>query len=120
MKKLEIGARTLKEMGADILEAWHDAEAGRPVTPRQALYFANMPALLAVLTPTRWAMLEALKASGPVSIYALAKQLQRNYSNVHSDAAKLLALGLIEKNESGQILVPWDEIRADFTLKAAA
>lgn len=120
MKKLEIGARSLKEMGADILEAWSDAKAGRAVAPRQALYFANMPALLAVLTPARWAMLEALKACGPVSIYALAKQLQRNYSNVHSDAVKLLALGLIEKNEGGQIFVPWDEIHADFTLKAAA
>ena len=120
MKKLEIGTKTLQEMGEDVLEAWKGAEAGRRIAPRQALYFANMPQLLAALTPTRWAMLEALKASGPVSIYALAKQLERNYSNVHSDAAKLLALGLIEKNEGGKVFVPWDEIHADFTLRVAA
>lgn len=120
MKKLEIGTKTLKQMGADVLEAWQAAEAGQNVAPRQALYFANMPQLLAALTPTRWALLEALKACGPVSLYALAKQLGRNYSNVHSDAAKLLAMGLIEKNSSGKIFVPWDEIHADFTLKAAA
>lgn len=119
-KKLEIGTKTLKQMGADVLEAWNAAEARQQVMPRQALYFANMPQLLAALTPTRWAMLEALKACGPVSLYALAKQLERNYSNVHSDATKLLALGLIEKNSSGKVFVPWDEIHADFTLRAAA
>ncbi|MCE5180192.1 MAG: hypothetical protein LLG15_00145 [Betaproteobacteria bacterium] len=120
MKKLEIGTKSLKQMGADVLEAWQAAEAGQNVAPRQALYFGNMPQLLAALTPTRWAMLEALKACGPVTLYALAKQLERNYSNVHSDAAKLLAMGLIEKNSSGKMFVPWDEIHADFTLKAAA
>lgn len=120
MKKLEIGTKSLKQMGTDVLEAWKDAEAGQSVTPRQALYFANMPQLLAALTPTRWAMLEALKACGPVTLYALAKRLERNYSNVHSDAAKLLALGLVERDSSGKVFVPWDEIHADFTLKAAA
>lgn len=120
MKKLEIGTKSLKEMGTDLLHAWKSAETGQRVSPRQALYFANMPQLLMVLTPARWAMLEALKLSGPISIYALAKRLERNYSNVHSDAAKLLTLGLIEKNENGKVFVPWDEIHADFTLKVAA
>lgn len=120
MKKLEIGMRSLKEMGADVLDAWKNVEAGHKVEPREALYFANMPQLLAVLTPARWSLLETLKSGGPMSIYALAKRLERNYSNVHSDVAKLLALGLIEKNESGQVLVPWDKIHADFTLKLAA
>ena len=120
MKKLEIGMRSLKEMGADILEAWKSAEAGREVVPREALYFANMPQLLAVLTPARWLLLETLKSGGSMSIYALAKRLERNYSNVHSDATRLLALGLIEKSESGRVFVPWDEIHADFTLKVAA
>lgn len=120
MKKLEIGTRSLKEMGADVLEAWKRAEASEEVVPREALYFADMPLLLSNLTAARWSLLEALKASGPMSIYALAKNLGRNYSNVHSDAGKLLTLGLIEKNEDGKVFVPWDEIHADFTLKAAA
>ena len=119
-KKLEIGMRSLKEMGADVLEAWKNDEAGRKVSPREALYFASMPQLLSVLTPARWNLLEVLKASGPLSIYALAKALERNYSNVHSDVTKLRALGLIDKNDKGSVFVPWDEIHADFSLKAAA
>lgn len=120
MKKLEVGTRSLKEMGADILGAWQCAEVGQEITPREALYFADMSLLLSSLTAARWSLLEALKSSGPMSIYALAQNLGRNYSNVHSDARKLLALGLIEKNEDGKVFVPWDEIHADFTLKVAA
>ena len=120
MKKLEIGMRSLKEMGADVLEAWKNVEAGRKVGSREALYFSSMPRLLAVLTPARWNLLEVLKCSGPLTIYALAKELARNYSNVHSDVTKLLALDLLRKNEQGCVYVPWDEIHADFSLKVAA
>ena len=35
------------------------------------------------------ALLESVKALGPVSIYALAKHTRRNYSNVHRDCAAL-------------------------------
>ena len=120
MKKLEVGTRSLSGMGADVLEAWKRVEAGREVVPREALYFSDMPLLLSNLTAARWSLLEALKAGGPMSVYALAKHLGRNYSNVHSDAKKLLVLGLVEKNTDGKVFVPWDEIHADFTLKEAA
>ncbi len=119
MKKLEIGTRSLKEMGADFVEAWKAAEQGAAV-PAEALYFRDMPQLLGVLTPARWALLETLKNSGALSIYALAKQAGRHYSNVHSDVAKLLGLGLVARDESGRVFVPWDEIHADFSLKVAA
>lgn len=120
MRKLEIGTATLDEMGANILSAWQAADAGNAVAPKEALYFDNMPQLLSALTPARWLLLEALKGNGAMSIYALAKQVKRNYSNVHADIGKLLALGLVEKDGNGRVFVPWDEIRADFALKAAA
>lgn len=120
MRKLEIETKSLKEMGMDILSAWKAIESGTDIAPREALYFSTMPQLLSVLTPSRWALLEALKATGPLSIYALAKHIKRNYSNVHTDIGKLLALGLVEKDEKGRIFVPWDEIHAEFGLKAAA
>ena len=49
---------------------------------------------------------------------ALAKALGRDYKNVHRDVTELLRLGLIEKNEAGRILVPWDEIDAHLDLAA--
>lgn len=45
-----------------------------------------------------------------------------NYSNVHGDIQRLLALGLVEKNAAGQVLVPFDDIvvQVDASLMAAA
>jgi predicted transcriptional regulator len=53
-----------------------------------------------------------------MSIYALAKFLNRHYKNVHDDIKTLEQIGLVEKNEQGRYVVPWDEITT--TAKLAA
>ena len=67
-KKLEIGMRSLKEMGADVLDVWNNDEAGRKVSPREALYFASMQQLLSVLTP-------ALESAGGAQSFRAAIDL---------------------------------------------
>ena len=67
--------------------------------------------LFAELTPARIALLESLKALGPVSIYALAKHVHRNYSNVHRDCASLEGHGLVEKDAEDRVFVPRSEVR---------
>ena len=84
------------------------------------LNFANAGELLDELTPARLRLIEALKTQGPVTIYALAKRLNRNYSNVHQDVARLMECGLIAKNKAGHVFVPWEEIQIRLTLKTAA
>jgi hypothetical protein len=39
---------------------------------------------------------------------------------VHRDVHTLLEIGLLEKNESGKIVCPFDKVRVDFTLAQAA
>ena len=86
------------------------------------LDFPSPVELLAELPPKRLQILRELKSAGPSSVYALAKLLGRNYSNVHGDIQRLLALGLVEKNTAGQVLVPFDDIvvQVDASLMAAA
>jgi len=86
------------------------------------LDFPGPVELLAELPPKRLQILRELKSAGPLSVYGLAKQLGRNYSNVHGDIQRLLALGLVEKNATGQVLVPFDDIvvQVDASLMAAA
>ncbi len=86
------------------------------------LDFPSPVELLAELPPKRLQILRELKSAGALSVYALAKQLGRNYSNVHGDIQRLLALGLVEKNAAGQVLVPFDDIvvQVDASLMAAA
>ena len=51
---------------------------------------------------------------GPLSVYQLAKDLGRDYKNVHTDVARLADIGLIEKAADGRVSVPWDVVRAEF------
>lgn len=96
--------------------AWHLA-TGRPrPAPLAVLSFAELPALSKALSPARWDLLKTLKAAGPLSIFALAKRLERDYKNVHTDVARLLELGLLEKAADGRVAVPWEEIRAGLRL----
>lgn len=76
------------------------------------LNFASAAELLAELPPKRLATLRALKAE-PTSVYALAKRLGRNYSNVHTDVARLLELGLAEKQADGRVWMPFDDVRVE-------
>ena len=96
--------------------AWNRAAEGRKVPVLRVLSLRDLPALLRTLSPARWSLLERLKAEGPMSIYELAKRLQRDYKNVHTDVAKLAELGLIEKRADASVAVPWETVRAELQL----
>jgi predicted transcriptional regulator len=96
--------------------AWNRAAARRPIRTLQVLSLPDLPLVLKTLSPARWALLAALRASGPVSIYELARRLERDYKNVHTDVTQLAALGLISRENDNRVTVPWDVLRAEFEL----
>jgi predicted transcriptional regulator len=96
--------------------AWNRAAEGARVPALSVLTFADLPLLLRTLTPARWQLLEALRRTGPVSVYRLAKQIERDYKNVHTDVARLAELGLIERLEGSRVAVNWDLVRAELCL----
>jgi predicted transcriptional regulator len=107
----------------ELRELARQVDAGERL--HEADYHLNFPdplALLAALPPKRLATLRAIKANEPLTIYALAKRLTRNYSNVHADVQQLVELGLVEKDDDQRLIVPFDDIRveADASLMAAA
>ena len=61
------------------------------------------------ITPERYRLLETLQRLGTVSIYALARELGRNYSNVHADVCALLELELVARTPEG-VYVPWEAV----------
>ena len=93
--------------------AWHLASGRAAPPPLAVLSFADLPGLLASLTPARWALLRELRRAGPLSVNALTRRLKRNYKNVHTDVARLLEFGLMEKTEAGLVRVGWDAVRAE-------
>jgi predicted transcriptional regulator len=96
--------------------AWHRVAEGRAMRPLEILSFPELPSLLRTLSPARWDLLERLKTEGPLSIYELAKRLERDYKNVHTDVTQLAALGVIEKQADGKVSVPWQLLRAELRL----
>ncbi len=74
------------------------------------LIFESARSLFSELTPARIDTLDYLRIHGPMTIYALAKALNRNYSNIHADVEKLLEHGLVEKDAENRIAAPWDAI----------
>jgi predicted transcriptional regulator len=96
--------------------AWHLASGRPPPAPLAVLSFADLPLLMKNLTPARWNLLQQLKKTGPLTIFALAKLLERDYKNVHTDVAQLTALGLIRKTEENLVRVVWDAVRSELRL----
>ena len=96
--------------------AWNRRAEGRPVRTLHVLTVSTLPQLLRTLSPARWALLELLRRDGPLSIYELSRRLQRDYKNVHTDVTQLAALGVIERANDNRVLVPWDVLRAEWTL----
>jgi predicted transcriptional regulator len=84
------------------------------------LSFENMETLLGVLSPNRWVLLRKLRSSGPSSIRALAKALERDYRGVHADVTVLIDAGLDERDEYGKVSDPWSRITAEMALDVAA
>jgi predicted transcriptional regulator len=78
--------------------------------PDFRLSFESAKSLFADLTPARVELLDTLRRVGPCSVYALAKAAERNYSNVHTDIARLEVLGLVERTEEGAVSVPYEAV----------
>ena len=95
-------------------------EAGEKKEPHFSVGFETVPQFAKVFTPKRWELISQLKALGPVSIYELAKQLERHYRNVHQDITLLMQWMVVEKDSDGKVLIPWDEIDVRLPLSLAA
>lgn len=95
-------------------------QIGAGKAPDYHLSFESARTLFARLTPARIDLLDTLRRAGPCSVYALAKQAERNYSNVHADIARLEELGLVERAEDETVFVPFEEIEIRLPLAMAA
>jgi predicted transcriptional regulator len=103
-----------------IMEHARKIDAGEDVEPLCGVGFQNMAQMGVVFSPKRWELVETLKKTGAQSIYALAKRLGRHYRNVYQDVAKLSEWLVIEKDETGKVFVPWDEIDVQWPLQQLA
>lgn len=110
MNKLHIEVQSAQAALTRFGSALQGVMDGRSPRPYSGIGFENMAQFGEVFTPKRWELVETLKEVGPLTIYALAKHLNRHYRNVHKDVSVLSDWMVISKDESGKVFVPWDEI----------
>ncbi|MEC9463643.1 MAG: transcriptional regulator [Pseudomonadota bacterium] len=105
-------------MGQRFVDAWNGA--AKAADAPFILTFSSASQLFSVLSPKRWELIEGLQGLGASSIRGLARTLGRDVKRVHEDVSTLMDWGLVEKDEEGRVVVPFEEIEADFILKGAA
>ena len=98
-KTLTIKIKPVAEAMADFREAFRALETGR-VTRRKGVYFTSIEAARNLLTPSRLALLRAVRTKRPRSIYELAKTLKRDFKNVQEDLRILERYGLVRVTKS--------------------
>jgi len=97
---------------------WQRVESGRPVTPRLA--FGSLHELFSAITEKRLELIRYAAEHEGLNIRQLAQRLGRDYKNVHTDVKALVELGLLNKNNSGLLTAPFDEIVIHATVRDAA
>jgi predicted transcriptional regulator len=117
-KQINIGVADAVTTAKDFIDAWKRAECEKITETEYRVNFQSLETLLKTLTSGRWVLLKLLHKSGPTSIRALAKELSRDYKNVHTDVRILENVGLIERTEDDKIEVPWDIVEARLKLAA--
>ena len=105
-----------KNSQARALRAAKRADAGKVASTDYHLDFDSMTSLFSDITPARMQVIETSKQLGALSVYALAKSLGRNYSNVHRDVGKVLELELMARDEDGKVYVPWKDVVLNVSL----
>lgn len=107
---------TLQDSGRRAAAAMKALAAGKTAEPYFGVSFEQVGQMFAAFTPKRWELIAALRAAGPLTVAALARQLGRNYKNVHTDVQQLIEWMAIERGEDGRVSVPWSDIVVDMKL----
>jgi predicted transcriptional regulator len=117
-KDIQIGIGDSATTAKGFIDAWKRAERGGRAQTEHRLDFESLESLLKTLTSGRWVLLKRLRKIGPMSVRALANELERDYKNVHTDVKKLESLGLVGRTQDDKVQVPWDVVEARLRLAA--
>jgi predicted transcriptional regulator len=81
--------------------------------------FASPELLFSLMTPKRWELIRAMAGAGAMSIREAARRVERDVKAVHGDVHALLDAGVLQRDDDGLVVFPFDTIHVDFVLHAA-
>ncbi len=93
-------------------EAFRDAKQGSRIT------FATPELPVKLLTSKRWELLRAVTGTGPINIREAGRRVTREVKAVHADVQALLKAGVLQKTDTGRVVLPYKAVRLDVRLHA--
>ena len=115
MKTVILDVRSPEDAAQDFVRAW---KSGKPQKSAR-ISFGSPELLWKVLTAKRWEILKAMCGAGPVTVREVARRVNRDIKSVHADLVALLNAGVLERNDSGQVVFPYESVKVEFMLQAA-
>ena len=96
-------AKIIIRSADSIKKDWKAALRGmkKAIQKDDEVIFTGIETVAKVFAKTRMEVLRAIILKKPNSIYELAKLLDRDFKNVHSDVKLLSEIGLVELKETG-------------------
>lgn len=118
MNTLVVRVMSAETSWADTKKSFVAAMSGKPTDTPFLISFPDIESLAKVmLAPSRLSIVNAMTSAGAMSIRELARRINRDFRGVHRDVKVLLAAGVIDNDEGGKILFPFDAVHFDFTIE---
>ena len=106
--RITVGGAMEDESSRRFVDAWRRAGQGETFHERH-LVFESWEALARILSSKRMELLRYIHRHNVTSVRALAKALNRDYSNVHADVQALANAGLLD-SANGTLRADYDAI----------
>jgi predicted transcriptional regulator len=116
MNTVEFSLQTLDSALGDFAAAWNSGKG----QPSARIGFESWELMHKVLSPKRLEIISTMTGAGPLSIREIARRVGRDFKGVHADAQLLLRAGVVDKDERGRLVFPYDRIKVNFEIPAAA
>lgn len=114
MRTVTLGVSSIRDTRMQLSAAFRGEHTGEFIS------FASVELLWKVLTAKRWDILKVMAGQGELTIREIARRVGRDVKAVHGDVQALLLAGVLDRSQSGRVIFPYDAVRVDFTLRAAA
>lgn len=112
MSTVTLGLASRDELNAWAIAAMRGEAQGAHIT------FASPELLLDTLQGSRWDILKLMIGAGPLPLPEVAQRLGNSVDRVHGDVRALLDVGLLERDQAGNLVFPYDAVHVNFTLRA--
>jgi predicted transcriptional regulator len=113
MKTVTMGVSSIDDFNRSVKAAVR----GERQPPR--IDFASAELMFKTMTAKRWGIVRAMAGAGPLSIREVARRVKRDVKGVHADVHALLNCGVLDKDDRGRVVFPFERVRIDVVLKAA-